>query len=208
MRRERLTRVGFAFLVALAFTAPAAAHGTVEGLSGFYAGFAHPFVAWEHLLLLIALGLMLGRFAGRPARWPLIALATSFVLGLALTRAGVAASPPPLVAPVLAEAALAGAALALGFAPPRAALVVACAAAGAMIALDTDLAVGDGSLLSAAEASAGLAIGVFVILLDTMAVGAFAARPSLRIAPRVAGSWIVAVAVMVLALHFRGLPGQ
>ena len=49
---------------ALIWAAPAQAHGTLAGGGGFYAGAAHPFLAVEHLLLLLAGGMLLGRVRG------------------------------------------------------------------------------------------------------------------------------------------------
>ena len=52
---------------------------------------------------------------------------------------------------------------------------------------------------------AGVFVGVFLLALNAMALASVAHRPPYTIAVRVAGSWIAATAVMVLALRLRDL---
>ena len=193
----------FCFLAATAFAAgPAGAHGTLAGGGGFYAGAAHPFLAWEHLLLLIALGLILGRPPRAPGRVPIAVLALALGAGLALASREVVW---PAAAPViLISAMLGGGVLALSLALPVAVRAVFAAAAGLAIGLDTGVPVPQvGAGPVALLPFAGVVVGVFLIVLNTMALASVAVRPPFSIAIRVAGSWIVAVALMVLALELR-----
>jgi urease accessory protein len=189
-------------LAAILAAGPAAAHGTLPGGGGFYAGALHPFLAWEHLFLLIALGLLMGRPPQRAGRAPLAWLALGLAAGLALGAAGLVWSAAPLV--VLAEALLVGLALALALPLPAAVLAVAAAAAGLAVGLDTGVPSGNGAATLLLPRT-GVVVGVFLIALNAMALAALARRPPFPVALRVAGSWIVAVAAMVLALQVRRL---
>lgn len=168
---------------------PALAHGTLPGGGGFYTGLLHPLYALEHGVALVALGLLLG-LADRRA--PLLALAAGTAASLSL--------PWPLpVAPALllaAAAALAGAALALALRPPPAALAALAALAG--------LAVGADSEAASAVATAGLMTGIALVTLNAVALARPLAAPARVVVLRVAGSWIAAFAVLLLAEGVTG----
>lgn len=196
-----------AFAVAAAFVArPASAHGTLPDGGGFYAGALHPFLAWEHLLLLIALGLLLGRQPRDPSRLPLGGLAVALATGLALGAAGYGSETTTVI---LALTTIAGIAVALALPLPVAAAAMLATAGGLMIGLGTDMPAPSGGLRNANFLPfAGVFVGVLLIALDTMALASVARRPPFPIAVRVAGSWITAAAVMLLALQIRRFGGS
>jgi urease accessory protein len=190
-------------LAALA-AAPASAHGTVTG-GGFYAAALHPVVAWEHFLLLLGTGLLLGR-SQVSARLPLICLAAGLAAGLALA----AARPPGPATPLLVPggAAIVGAALAAAMPVPARVIAILAAVCGFVVGLDTDVPFPtEGAGLAACYPYAGVLVGVSLIALDAAALASVARRPPYTIAVRVGGSWIAATAVMVLALQLRHLGG-
>lgn len=196
-------------LPALIWAAPAQAHGTLAGGGGFYAGAAHPFLAVEHLLLLLAAGMLLGRArrdqGPRAARAPLWGLAAGLAAGLLVGATGV--QPRWLAELALALAMLAGGALAAGtLRPPQAVALAAGLVAGLVVGLDTGVPAQAGGIAALAP-YAGVFAGVFLIVLNMMALGSVAVRPPFTIALRIAGSWIAAVALMVLALQLRGAAG-
>lgn len=183
---------------------PAQAHGALPGGGGFYAGLAHPFLAWEHLLLLLALGLIFGRQPRRPGRAPLTGLALGLAAGLALGAAGVVSAAAPLA--VLTAAGLTGLALALAPPLPIPALAAFATACGLAVGIDTGAPVPpEAGAIAAATPSAGVFVGVFLIVLNAIAIASLAHRPPWTIAVRIAGSWVAAAAVMVLALQLRRL---
>ena len=179
---------------------PAGAHGTLAGGGGFYAGAMHPFLAWEHLLLLIGLGLLLGR--KRPVdRWPLVFLAVGLASGLVMGFGGVVWSGTAIA--VLVGGVAAGLCLALAVPLPRAAGAGAGMAIGLAVGVDTGVPVDPGTVPAAVwYASGGLFVAVFLIVLNAMAL-ANAAGTRYAIVLRVAGSWIAAATLMVLAFEFR-----
>lgn len=191
---------------ALLLAVPANAHGAMAGGGGFYAGAAHPFVAWEHLLLLLAIGLLLGRRPKRDARLPLLALVVSLLVGLAAGAAGLGLSVYPGL--VLALGLLSGLVLASGVAPPSLAITMIALATGIGIGLDTDVpALKATSNLDHFTTYIGVFVAVFLIVLDMMALSLVVKRPPFTIGLRIVGSWIAAISLMVLALQFRGLTG-
>lgn len=192
--------------VLLALTPEVAqAHGTLAGGGGFYAGLAHPFLAWEHTILLIGLGLLLGGLGRLHARLPLWSLLIGLVTGLALgPLLGMAGSGPA----VLLIALLAGATLAMAIRLPVQVLAIMALGSGLAVGLDTG--VPPPPNMTAVELYApylGVVVGVHLIVLNAMAVASIATRPPFTIAVRMAGSWIIAIAVLVLVLHLRNFVG-
>ncbi len=193
--------------VALALLATCAdAHGTLPNGGGFYAGLAHPFLAWEHLLLALGLGLLLGR-AGRPrARLALVCLAGALGLGLGLETFGIAL--PLSTIGILGLAVLGGVLVASALPLPVAVLAVAGGSAGLLIGSDTGVPPPQGPLsVGTFMPYAGVFVGIFLIVLDAMVLASIARRPPWTIAVRIAGSWIAAAALMVLALQVRRTVG-
>lgn len=188
-------------IFALAWAAtPAHAHGTLPGGGGFYAGAAHPFVSIDHLLLLVALGLVLSQ---HDLRAGLGVLVLGVILGLALPfwDLRLDASGPL----IFVFAIIAGASLALAWNLPPPVTLTLCAASGVCIGLQTDVPLG--TLTMAATAGAGVALAVFLIAAYAFAMGTLTRHRLQGIHLRVAGSWIVAIAVMMLAFLLRGVMG-
>lgn len=183
----------------------AVAHGALAGGGGFYAGLAHPFLAWEHTILLIGLGLLLGGLERVKARLPLIGLLIGLGSGLAFGPTLALAGSATVV---LLLAILTGAALALALRLPVPLLAVLALCTGNAIGLDTGVPPPPSA--AAIELYApyvGVIVGAFLIVLNAMALASVATRPVFAIAVRMAGSWIIAIALMVLALHLRPLTG-
>lgn len=183
------------------WAAPAYAHGTLPGGGGFYAGAAHPFLAVEHLALLLGFGLILGRRAVLN-RTPLAWLALGLAAGLTLGALGIGWTGTPVV--VLVAALAAGLGLALAVSPSGRILSVAAASVGLAVGLDTGVPAPSGvGGVAAWLPYAGVFVGVYLIVLNAAALGTVARRPIMMIGVRVAGSWIAAFSLMVLALEIR-----
>lgn len=171
---------------------PAFAHGTLPGGGGFYAGAAHPFLAGDHLLLLFGLGILLGR-AGR--RTPLIALLGALSAGFATTTL----LPVPLQPAILMLALVVGGLLAAAIPVRPAILGLLAIATGLLVGADTD---GSNTII----AYAGVTVAVVLIVLNSMALAYVGAGLLNGVPLRVAGSWISAAAILVLAFFLRGTP--
>jgi urease accessory protein len=188
-------------VVLLTVTAsPVHAHGALPGGGGFYAGAAHPFLSADHLVTLLAIGLLLSQ---RDLRTGLGLLLLGVVAGLALPFAGVTLAVAAV--PMLAMAIVAGASLALARSLPVWASLVLSLASGVCIGLQTD--VPKDTALIATTAGAGVVVAVFLIAAYAMAIGTMARGRLQGIPLRVAGSWIIAIALMMLAFLVSNLRG-
>jgi urease accessory protein len=187
-----------AVLVALLIAMnPAYAHDVVGGVGGFYGGLLHPALVPAHALALVALGLLIGQQTPRRRAGLLAAFAAALVLGIGLIVAAFAAFYADYV--VLGSAAVAGLAVAIARPLP---LVVACplmAVAGVTLALDS--VPQEISMLATFLALTGTAIGAFLATLVLADLTAHLRRDWQRIGVRIAGSWIAASAILVLALR-------
>ena len=183
----------------------AMAHGSLPGGGGFYAGLSHPFLAWEHLILLIGLGLLVGqrgRIAGHP---PLAALTVGLVAGL-IFGAGTVASP--FVVPILLLSILCGAFLVLAWLAPTALLACLALVAGLSLGYDTGMPVAASpAFADTVMPYVGVTVGVMLAVLNAMALSSVAEGFVARIGLRIAGSWIIAATAMVLALRLGHVGG-
>ena len=202
MRTRAEVVAGLGALVLLS-AVPASAHGALPGGGGFYAGLAHPFLAIPHLLLLLALGLLLGRRPMPVPRLPLIALAAGLAAGLALGR--------DEFLPLLLPSAIVGLGLvmalwlAAAFDAPVGLLTALALATGLGVGLDTGVPPQAAGWLAAAAPYMGVAAAVALVVLDAAALSTAVNRPPLAISLRVAGSWLAAMLLIILAFQARGL---
>lgn len=181
------------------FGCEARAHEAVPGVTGFGALLLHPVFVVEEALVFAAAGLLLASQAGAAS----VAASVSLVAGLAaggiLYTLGL---PPPLTwAAPYAAAAAAGLIVVLDLRLPRRGGAVVFAALGFGAGpVAAQHAAGWAALAEtlAAAAIAGAAIMVGVGWTGRALIGVFG-----RIPIRVAGSWLTAVAAMVLALVLR-----
>lgn len=196
-----LTRSNIRFALvpaALLAASPAAhAHSTVEGLGEFTNGLIHPLFVTAQVLLLIALGLLVSKQRPFDPRRPLLAFAIAVLAGLAIPLPGV----PPVY--LLATAVAAALVLATDWQLHTRLRIPFAVVAGLLLGIDSHPE-------HAADPMAFLkaALGVWTGLNVWFMTAAY--YPSLLpekkwagYAVRVLASWIIAIAVMVLALSFR-----
>jgi urease accessory protein len=193
-------RVALAVLGLAALPLPAQAHTSIQGVGDFIGGLLHPVVTPGHVLLLLGLGLLAGRVSPPPLRWPMRCFLPLSALGLAATGLGwvKALHPAVLHGAVL----VVGGLLAWGRPVSMPALCGLFAFAGVALGLD-----------SAAEASApgailktlaGTWLGLGVVVYDVAIYASLGAATSwLRHALRIAGAWLLAIAVLMLAFALR-----
>jgi hydrogenase/urease accessory protein HupE len=200
--RMRTARVaGLATGVALAlWPVRASAHLVNTGLGPYYDGISHLALTPEDLLPTIALGLLAGLRGKAFGRRLLFYLPVVWLLG------GVAGllAPIPVGAPVVTAVSFlvfgglvaADAKLPLGLVTTLAALLglVHGGLNGAAMAQD---GLGVGGLL-------GIATAVFVVVTLSSAFVTSLRAPWTRIAVRVAGSWIVAIGLLMIGWALRG----
>lgn len=185
IRRQR-------FLIAallLAATSIAQAHEGGGLAGGFYSGFLHPILGWDHVAAMVAVGLW-GAFLGNPAIW---ILPVVFPLVMAIGGAlGVAGVPLPAVETGIATSAVVlGAMVALAARPPLwvAAVIVAAFAVFHGHAHGTELPAAANPLAF----SLGFVIATGLLHLSGIAFGLLTRWPPGRVAVR-AGGGLIALA--------------
>ena len=183
----------------LGSVATARAHLVTTGLGPVYDGISHLFVTLDDLLAAVAMALVAGLNGAATGRRVLLVLPLAWLAGGAAGFVGGAPLPgtiPPLS--LLALGALAAADVRL--APP---LVMALAA---LLGLAAGWSNG-ASIAGAGREAGGLAgiAGAVFVLTALVAAGVVSIdRPPLRIAVRVAGSWIAAIGLLLLGWTLRG----
>ena len=185
----------------LLLSGSASAHVVIPGVGGFAGGVLHPILVLSHALALLALGLLAG-FQPAYVRLLLIALfLAGMIAAFGLVSLAYASDRAELA--VLALAAITGLVLA---ARPQAPLAVA----GTLAALTGGTILFDSvpPLPSVGEtvlALSGTALAATLVV--ALAAWASAALPAFwpRLGVRIAGSWIAASAILVLALRLAKL---
>jgi len=178
-------------------TTSARAHDVASGVGGFYGGLLHPLLVPAHMLALVGLGLWIGQHASRPRAVLLGLFAASLAAGVIVIVSAFAVTGADDA--ILVVAAVAG--LAAAIARPQWLLVSAplSAIAGAAIALDS--VPQEISMTATFLALAGSAVAAFLIVMMMADLTVYWRRDWQRIAIRIAGSWIAASAILVLALR-------
>ena len=177
------------------------AHTPIKGAGEFISGFLHPFLTPTHLLVLLGLGLLLGQRLPLRLQWPLAIFASFAFIGLSMTAMHVVTgvSQPILIALGLCIGGL----IALAAPLPTWVRLAACAAGGLVLGLDSGA---DPGIKGVAMARMLLATWVSLLF----CVGDIAFYGS-RLPPyqwvqtgiRVVGSWVVAIALLMLAFSLR-----
>lgn len=200
--RRRLDAGATCAVLALAAVPRVAlAHSLFEGAGDFYSGMLHPLTALEHVLPFFAFGLLAGQHAERGrAMLPLFAL--SLVVG-ALASLGLGALPGLDLLNVAAVLVL-GALVAVGRPPPPAAYAALAGLFGLSHGYANGLAIEPEVRWYVFIPGVGLA-GLVVTALGFLVAESVARRRSawLPITVRVAGSWIAAIGLLVLATTLR-----
>jgi urease accessory protein len=193
MRRAALA----AALLFLA-TSSARAHTVIPGIGGFSGGLLHPLLVPAHTLALIALGLLAGTFSRRTQIALLAAFAAAVISSFALIAMAYSAAQPETL--ILCLGAAIGLMLAAHIIPPAPVAAILTTAVAAAVIFDSVPPVP--TVAETASGLTGTALSA-IVLAAAAALVSGALPPHVRfIGVRIAGSWIAASAIMVLALRF------
>ncbi len=177
---------------------PATAHAhAFPGAGDFYGGMLHMLSALETLTPTIALG-MLAAQQGRDAAVRVLGIAPLALLAGAAIGAALGRVPDLGVLELGAMLVL-GVLVAGAWPLPRAALLALAAIVGLTLGFANGGEIGAGA--SIWRFAPGVAIGGLLVLAYTISAVRWLTAGWTRIAVRVAGSWIAAVGLMVLALR-------
>jgi urease accessory protein len=181
------------------------AHAIDPRIGDFYTGLLHPLTALEHLLPILALGLLTAQHGLRRAQSVLLVFPLALAAGALLALAG---PPLPFMATLnLGWAVLIGVLAAMAVRLPLAALgtlAAGCALTHGYVLGGEMPAQGNATLFVL-----GLACGAFIGLAYVVAGGDFALRQKPRwlpVAIRAGSSWIAAIGILVLGLSLRLAP--
>ena len=173
------------------------AHGVVEGGNAFLGGLVHPMTALEHVLPLLALGMLAGQRGLRSCEGLIVAFPLAFACGALGAR--LVPGIPDLSVVTAGTALVIGALVALAFGLPRTVLYVVVAITGLVHGLANGAAVAGGlpSFVAGAALSATL---LFVYAFGVVDHALRRQKPWLPVAVRAVGSWIAAFGILTVAL--------
>jgi urease accessory protein len=179
-------------------SAAAQAHTVIPGIGGFSGGLLHPLLVPAHTLTLIALGLLAGRFSVPAQGLLLMIFAIAACASFALIAMAYSATRAETL--ILCLSAALGLVLAAGLMlplPVAAGLTAVIAGALMFDSVPPVLSVSETALSLTGTAMAAMALAAASAYLSS-------ALPQRirQMAIRIAGSWIAASAIMVLALRF------
>ncbi len=192
------------FWLLLALPGTALAHSPIKGLGDFYNGILHPLFVPAQVLLVVALGLLIGQRGVARQLPAVVAYALAVFTGLVLTGAWLRTSLQGLELAILGAALVLALLVVVARPLPRPLVVLLAAGTGLLLGLDS---LQEGSSGRArAVALFGSGISLYLLLLYPMALAErFEGHRWLRIGTRVLGSWISASALLVLALALSPL---
>lgn len=188
-------------LAGLVLPGLAHAHSAVAGMNSFYAGLLHPLLTLPHVLVLLGLGIWLGQHPPLRLKTPMLAYATGCAAALLLTTR--IAMPPSSQTAVVAVALGCGLLVAASARLHIGLRATVAAVAAIAVALDSGV---DGAPANLATALTllGTWISTTVLVANIAYYTALCPqRPWVQIALRIAGSWMAAVSLLVLAFAFK-----
>jgi urease accessory protein len=187
-------------LVALAWATPASAHMIDNRFGDFYGGVLHPLTSLEHVLPILAVGLLAGQQGERAARWLVL------VFPLALLTGAVLATVTPLLASMALLNAVSFIALGLLVAAnwrlPLTLLIVLGAVFGLSHGYENGRAMGPDTAMHLFIPGVAVAGGLVTALVSAATID-LASRKWARVGVRVVGSWIAAIGIMTIGLAWR-----
>ncbi len=190
---------GLVLLPALSPT-PVLAHAPVQNIGEFVNGVAHPLYSPAHLLILLGLGLMTGQHAPLNLKPTLLVFVPVSALALLATRAGLVTS---VYQPILIGIALIVGAL-VALEKPVSSKVNGALLAGAAMAIGLDSMVESQDLVVVLKTLAGTWTCQLIVVIATAYYVSLGLKWKwIRVGVRVLGSWLVAIALLVLAFSLR-----
>jgi hypothetical protein len=183
-------------MVSPAWVSQAWAHAPIMGIGGVLGGALHALLIPEHGMSLVALGVFLGREQPVARRREALIFTAALVCGLVVIAViGEAALATDVL---LLATAILGLLIAVDWAPPVLGWLLA-ATIGVALALDSPPEVSSAGEAIRMLVGSGLGAAIAIVAL-VEAAGWYRAKGPLVVL-RVLGSWIAAIAILVLALR-------
>jgi len=199
-----MTSKGYAYALWLALLASdtAFAHSPIEGIGNFYNGLLHPVFVPAHLLLLIAVGLLLGQQEPKPIETVLGIFAFAILAGL--TGAWFSISTE-MEAFILVLATATGLLIAINPGIKLLWCIAIAVLAGFFLGIDSAQETLSGKEKLVSLFGSGVAI-YFLLLYPMVLAEYFKKNTWQRTGIRIVGSWVAASSLLVLALSFSKVP--
>ena len=196
--QRRTTRVLLAAAL-VAIPRVASAHSQIQGMSEFWSGVVHPFYTPAHVLLLVGLGLYMGQQVPRQIAVSVAAFSVASAFALAATTMATATA---VAQPVLLTAAMC---TAIAIVVERPLPTIACALLYAVsaILLGLDSSVEQAAPGPRAEMLLGTWLCMCFVVFELALVTFPLKRTWQRVGIRVAGSWILAISMLVIAFALK-----
>lgn len=178
------------------------AHAAFSGAGDFYAGVLHPITSPEHIMLLSALGLLVGQNGRQRCSFLLAVFPAAVLFGALISQCW--QSPRDMYIFTFSAVIASGIFLVMGRQLSNIVLGLFTAILGITFGLTNGSAI-EGQMLPAAFFSGVVAVA-FLALAYLMAIvdGLINLRQGwIKIGLRVAGSWIIAISLLVLSLAGR-----
>lgn len=178
------------------------AHVAIDGWGDFANGAIHPLVNPAQILVLIGLALLIGQQDPLRFKHPLLVFSSSLAVALTLTAAGVAGA---IWQPFLSSTALCfGLFIAIGKPISTPILSLLCAFAALVLGLDSGTEGKSEGWASIVQTLGGtwLSLCILVAYLSLASSNA-TGKPWAMTAVKIAGSWLVAISLMILAFSLR-----
>jgi len=169
---------------------PAHAHEALGGAGPFVNGLLHPAIEPAHLLGLLALGLWIARLDRDALRRSILAFATALIAGLLAGSLGTVPAMVPLAVALILGCLVAG-----GWQWPASLAAMVSVAAATTIGFDS----GSDDWI----AGLGIWVGAMLIVLNIVNLAMRFEAAWLRFGIRIAGAWIAAITLMLLALALK-----
>lgn len=187
-------------LLFLVLPSTAHAHLTVEGAGEIASGALHPLMTPAHVMIVLGLGLLLGQQVPLDLKMPMAVLACVSAAALALTATGriTGVYQPVLIVIALCPAAF----VALEKRPPRAVMAALCAAAAAGVGLDSGVENAGAAVMVKSLLGTWISLNLVAGYL-AICVSNGAGKTWARVGIRVLGSWIIAIAFLMLAFSLK-----
>lgn len=200
-----------ALSVAFGLLAGAAhAHSPIPGIEGFYTGLLHPATSPNQLLILAALGLLLGQARGRWTGSAWGGFACAMLAGIAAGQLGASTGRVELALVVLGAAAATLAALLPGRMGGAVLVLSVCGGFALGLASTPDSGPFRATAITFAGSFAGANLGLLYVAGTIGWVRDRAKARWTQVGLRVIASWIAAIAILMAALEYsdgRGIAG-
>ena len=193
-------RCWLSLVFVLVFPAAVQAHTVIPGANDFLNGVCHPLMTPAHLLILLGLGLWLGQRQPLDLKTPMLVFAPLSAAVLLLTGVGMTVTVYP---PILIGIAL-GVGLLVVLEKPLSPWACRVLFATAAVGIGLDSGVEKGSPATVIKMLSGTWLCLALLLVDLAFYVSFCTkRKWTRVGIRVMGSWITAIALLVLAFFLR-----